>query len=53
METIERLSKTLVIKSAACLELLQWKHQVLDQDTYKLKLLEVQQVVDALQELLG
>ena len=53
MESIERLSKELVIKSAACLELTQWKNQVLNKEDYKQKLLEVQKVVDELNELLG
>ena len=53
MESIERLSKELVIKSAAWLELIQWKNQVLKKEDYKQKLLEVQKVVDELKELLG
>ena len=53
MESIERLSKEFVIKSAACLELIQWKNQVLNKEDYKQTLLDVQKVVDELNELLG
>lgn len=53
MESIERLSKALVIKSAACLEMMQWKDQTLDQETYRMKLREVQKIIDELQALLG
>lgn len=53
MESIERLSKILVIKSAACLEMIQWRNQVLDKEAYKQKLLEVQKTLDELLEYLG
>ena len=39
MESIERLSKELVIKSAACLELIQWKNQDVKKQDDNLKLL--------------
>lgn len=53
MDSIERLSKALVIKSAACLEMIQWKDQTLDKELYRMKLSEVQKIIDELNGLLG